>query len=411
MNILIAHNRYQHRGGEDSVVDAEAALLRENGHDVLLYHRDNDELPGMGAADVAASVLWCRRTGNDISTLCRHFQPDVIHAHNTFPLISPSLYWAAARCGVPMIQSLHNFRLLCPQAILLRDGNVCEQCIGKLPWRAVRYRCYRDHALQSAATAAMLALHRMAGSYRKRVTRYITLNAYCRDKFIAGGLPPEKLCIKPNFIDVPALTAGPIDGLRNSGGGLYIGRLSKEKGIEVLLRAHGLTPSVPVDVIGDGPLQATTVAHFGLRAHGFMPLPEVLARMQAARYLLVPSICHETAPRTIVEAYACGLPVIASRLGSLAAMVRDGLTGLLFDPGNAVDLAEKMRWANAHPHAMAQMGRAARTEYEQQYTPQRNYRMLMTIYQAAIHTPHPASAVVSNKQVPVTCDTGARDDN
>ena len=411
MNILIAHNRYQHRGGEDSVVDAEADLLRKNGHNVLLYHRDNAELPGMHATAVAASVLWCRRTGSDIDLLCRRFQPDVIHAHNTFPLISPSLYWAAARCGVPMIQSLHNFRLLCPQAIFLRDGTVCEQCVGKLPWRAVRYRCYRDHALQSAAVAAMLALHRMTGSYRKRVTRYITLNAYCRAKFIAGGLPPEKLCIKPNFIDVPVLTAGPAERPGDQTGGLYIGRLSKEKGIEVLLRAHALAPSIPIDVIGDGPLQAPTVAHFGRRAHGFMPLSDVLARMRAARYLLVPSICHETAPRTIVEAYACALPVIASRLGSLAAMVSDGVTGLLFEPGNAADLAKKICWANAHPQAMAQMGRAARAQYEQHYTPQHNYRLLMAIYQAAIQTPHPAPAVEPTMPWPVNCGTGACDEH
>ena len=392
MKILLVHNRYLHYGGEDAVVDAEVALLQRYGHEVLCYFRDNQELASMPAATAATALLWSRRSSRDIARLCRQFRPDVVHAHNLFPLISPSAYWAAARCGVPVVQSLHNFRILCPQAILLRNETVCDACVGKLPWRAVLHRCYRDSRVESAAVAAMLVGHRIAGSYQKRVSRYITLNSFCRDKFIAGGLPPQRLCIKPNFIDAQARdTRSPTPPSVGRSGGLYVGRLSSEKGIQVLVRAHAEGHSPQLSLIGDGPLSACVTAHFGARASGFLPLDAVLQRMRGAAYLVLPSICQESAPRTLVEAFACGLPVIASRIGGLVDMVTDGMNGLHVRPGDAADLAAKMHWADQHPDEMTRMGRAARAAYESRYTPQRNHALLSDIYRAAIerHDPDP----------------------
>lgn len=383
MKILIAHNAYQHRGGEDAVVEAEISLLQEHGHDIQTYRQHNDALKDMPRAAAAVSTIWSQRSATDIDALCRQFRPDVIHVHNTFPLISPSLYWAAYRRGVPVVQTLHNFRLLCPQAIFMRDGKTCEDCIGRLPWRAVTRKCYRASATQSAVIAGMLAVHRAAGTYRHRVTRYIALNRFARDKYIQGGLPAERLRIKPNF--APSTGQPSWDERR---GGLYVGRLSAEKGIDVLAGAMWSVPGVQIGVIGSGPLEPLASQAFGSGYLGYLPLDDIMARMGRAQFLVLPSTCYENSPRTIVEAFSCGLPVIASRLGALADIVQDGATGLLFNPGDPKDLAAKIAWATAHPEEMTRMGRAARAEYDARYTPERNYEMLIDIYEEAISTHH-----------------------
>jgi glycosyltransferase involved in cell wall biosynthesis len=279
------------------------------------------------------------------------------------------------------VQTLHNFRLLCPQAIFLREGKICEDCVGKLPWRAVTRKCYRQSALQSAVLTGMLATHRALGTYRQRVTRYIALNRFARTKYIEGGLPAELFRIKPNFVPSTRL---PVWSGRS--GGLYVGRLSSEKGLDVLAEAVRQTSAAPIDVIGSGPLEALAQEAFGERYLGFRPLDEIMERMNAACFLVLPSVCYENSPRTIVEAFSCGLPVIASRLGALPDIVRDGVTGLLFNPGDAADLAKKIAWAAAHPVQMTRMGQAARAEYEAEYTPERNYEILMDIYDDAIST-------------------------
>jgi glycosyltransferase involved in cell wall biosynthesis len=381
MKILVAHNAYQHRGGEDAVVDAEVALLRRYGHDVEIYHLHNDQLNNMSRAAAAVSAIWSQRSASDISALCSRFAPDIIHVHNTFPLISPSLYWTAARKGVPVVQTLHNFRLLCPQAIFLREGKICEDCVGKLPWRAVTRKCYRESAMQSAVLTGMLATHRAIGTYRQRVSRYIALNSFARDKYVEGGLPAELFSIKPNFIE-----SASVPSWDTRGGGLYVGRLSSEKGLDVLAKAVQTSGNANIEVIGSGPLETIARSAFGERCLGFRPLDDIIRRMGSAQFLVLPSICYENSPRTIVEAFSCGLPVIASRLGALIDIVRDGVTGLLFNPGDAADLAAKIAWAESHPAEMKRMGQAARAEYEEKYTPERNYETLMNIYEDVIAT-------------------------
>ncbi|NMM38852.1 MAG: glycosyltransferase family 4 protein [Glaciimonas sp.] len=379
MKILIAHNAYQLKGGEDRVVEAEAGLLKQYGHDVEIYRRHNDELNVMSKTSAALSTVWSRKSADEVAHYCRVFQPDLIHVHNTFPLISPSLFWVASANQVPVVQTLHNFRLLCPQATFLRQGKICEDCLGKPAWRSIPRKCYRDSEIQSAAITGMLAIHRTIGTYREKITRYIALNAFCRDKFVEGGLPAEKICIKPNFAvsDVP-----PGDCVRR--GGLFVGRLSTEKGLDVLVAATPDQGQSEIEVIGSGPLEELAKAHFGERYSGFMSLEQIMQKMRSARFLVLPSICYESSPCTIAEAFSCGLPVITSRLGALAEIVEDGVTGLLFNPGSSTDLAKKIAWANANPQQMLQMGQAARREYETHYTPERNHQMLLEIYDDAI---------------------------
>lgn len=379
MRILIAHNTYQHRGGEDSVVEAEIALLRANGHEVATYFRDNDDIAAMSLASAAQQTLWSLRTTIELTELISTFRPDVIHAHNTFPLISPSLYWAAEQARVPVVQTLHNFRLMCLNGLFLREGRVCEDCQGGLPWRGVVRKCYRGSGAASAALAGMLTLHRGLGTYRHKVARYIALNDFCRNKFIEGKLPAERIVVKPNFVDFAAPAALPRQGF------LFVGRLSVEKGVQTLAGAAALLPDAHLRVAGDGPESALLDGVSGITRLGSLPGEAVRHEMNSAMALVIPSICYENFPRTIVEAFATGLPVIASRIGALADLVRDGETGLLFEPGNSQDLANKMAWVLAHPDAMAEMGHKARAQYEAEFTAERNYAQLMAIYEDAIN--------------------------
>lgn len=378
MRILIAHNAYRQRGGEDSVVEAEIALLRRYGHTVQYYSRHNDEISGKNRLALAAGTIWSSRTSREISAAIREFRPDVIHVHNTFPLISPSLYWAADAERIPVVQTLHNFRLLCPQAMFLREGRICESCLGRAPLPGMIHGCYRDSRTQTAAAGAMLTVHRALGTWRRAVTRYIALNEFCRDKFVAGGLPAERIAIKPNFVD-----HGPPDEIAREGF-LFVGRLSSEKGLPTLLDAVARLPGAQLRVAGEGPEAAVLQGVTGVAWLGRLAAEGVRRQMNAAAALVVPSISYETFGLVVIEAFACGTPVIASRIGALAGLVEDGITGLLFEPGNAADLAEKMKWALAHPAEMAQMGRNARLEYERSHTADRNYRLLMNIYQEAI---------------------------
>lgn len=378
MRVLIVHNVYQQQGGEDSVVDAEVELLLSRGHAVELYSRNNNEINTIPRLSLTGQMFWSGRTNTDISELIANFLPDIIHVHNTFPLISPSLYWTASKAGIPVIQTLHNFRLLCPQAMFLREGNLCEDCLGHIPWRGVVHGCYRESKVQSAALAGMLLTHRAIGTWQNKVTRYIALNEFCRQKFIEGGLPAERIVVKPNFVDFSA----PADIPRH--GFLFVGRLSEEKGVDVLVTAVLQLKDADVRVAGSGPEVGQLDDIAGLQVLGALSGEAVRIEMNHSMALVLPSIWYENFPRTLVEAFACGLPVIASRIGALAELVEDGITGLLFETGNAHDLAAKMKWAHNNPEQMRKMGQNARLKYEAEYTANQNYNQLIAIYHDAI---------------------------
>ena len=320
--------------------------------------------------------MWARGVAREFTAVLTQFQPDVVHVHNTFPAISPAVHWAAARAGVPVVQTLHNYRLLCVQAMLVRDAAVCEACVGHGPWRGVLHRCYRGSLAASTAAAASLAVHRRLGTWRRKVTRYIALTDFAARKFIAAGLPAQRMTVKPNFVDLPPPPAGARIGL------LYVGRLAPEKGLAVLARAAALA-GVVVDVVGTGPMAAELAGAPGLRLHGALAPGEVYARMRAAAVLVMPSLSYEGFQRALIEAYACGSPVIASRLGGLIELVQEDHTGWLVEPGSATALAQALRRAVAQPEALAAMGAAARARYAMDFGPETNYCALMAIYEAA----------------------------
>jgi glycosyltransferase involved in cell wall biosynthesis len=382
LRILQVHNRYRERGGEDVVAEAEARLLRAAGHTVEVYQRDSAEL-GQAPMAAAFTALWSPRAVRDIERLCDAARPDVIHLHNTFPLISPAPHWLGARRRIPVVQTLHNFRLLCPQAMLLRDGQVCRDCVGRAPWRAVTRACYHGSVLQSGAAAAALATHRLLGSYRRPGTRFIALSHFSRAQFIAGGLPAMRIDVKPNFVE-----PGPAPAWRGRAGGLFVGRLAEEKGVEVLCAAVQRLPrgagGLRVRLVGDGPLASALAPTFGADCLGRRSPAEVRALLRGSSFLVAPSTCLETFGLAAVEAFACGVPVIASAHGGLGELVEHGETGLLVRPGDASDLAAKLAWAFHHPEQMLAMGRRAYARYLLRYTPQQNLATLEDIYYSAM---------------------------
>lgn len=385
MNVLLCHNCYQQPGGEDQVFADEGWLLESRGHKVVRFTLHNDAIEGMSRAALAARTLWSRDAYRQVREIVVRERIEVAHFTNTFPLISPSAYYAAKAGGAAVVQSLHNYRLLCANAQLLRDGRVCEDCVGKrLAWPGVKHGCYRDSRVASAAVAGMVAAHRLLGTWSKAVDRYIALSEFSRQKLIAGGLPEAKIALKPNFVH-PA--PEPADG--RGGYAAFVGRLSVEKGIDVLLAAWSkLALPVPLHIVGDGPLtdQVRSAAKRDPRIRwlGRQPMNEVLRIVGDASILVAPSIWYEVCPKTLIESLAVGTPILASRLGAMAEMVEPGRGGWHFAAGDAADLASTVEWLFSNPECMVNMRRTSRAEFEDKFTADSNYEQLMRIYAAAI---------------------------
>ena len=379
--ILIVHNRYQRAGGEDRVVEAEAELLRKHGHEVFLYIDDNDRIDEIPKWKTAIQTIWSNESFRKLSSVIRENRIELCHFHNTFPLISPAAYYAAQRASVPVVQTLHNYRLICPGSLLMREGRICETCVGRtFVWPGIAHRCYRDSYAASTVTAAAITAHNLSGTWSRQVDRYIALGEFGRRKFIEGGLPAAKIEVKPNFLE-------PDPGCGDGRGGyaLFVGRLSPEKGITTLLEAWDSRPEFPdLYIAGGGPLagavQEACSRNVRVKWLGEISRAEILERMRGAGFLICASTWYECFPLVIVEAFASGLPVIASNLGALAELIDPGKTGLLFEPGCAEDLSAQVHWALAHQESLRRMRSNVRSEYEQRYTGRTNYQILSTIY-------------------------------
>jgi glycosyltransferase involved in cell wall biosynthesis len=385
MKVLLCHCYYQQRGGEDESFDAEARLLEEQGHEVVRFTRQNDAVYGMGRWQLLRDTFWSRSVFRDVRALIRRVQPEVMHCTNTFPLISPAAYRAAQAEGVPVVQALRNYRLLCPGALFLRNGRVCEDCLGKrLAWPGVRHACYRKSRGGSAVVAALVGAHHVLGTWARAVTLFFTPSAFARQKFLQAGFPAAHIAVKPNFV-APDPGVGPGTG----GYAVFVGRLAPEKGITTLLAAWArLRGRLNLKVIGDGPLSGQVREAIrpgsGIEWLGRRPLAEVLHLLGDAAFLVMPSVWYETFGRTIIEAFARGTPVIASRLGAMAELVDDGRTGLLVEAGDPIDLEAKVRQLLDDSQALARMRREARAVYERQYTAEVNHHLLLDLYTRAL---------------------------
>lgn len=389
MKILLVHNSYQHRGGEDVVFEQERELLERGGHRVVVFRRSNEEIRAftpLKRLALPCNTVWSSGVRDEFSSVLKREAPEIVHVHNTFVVISPSIYSACRENGIPVVQTLHNFRWMCPGALFYRDGRICEDCATDGLWNGICHGCYRGSKAATATIAITLAIHRHLRTWHNSIDLYITPTAFAREKFVAAGFPAAKIVVKPHFVDPE-----PVPGDGSGGYALYAGRLSAEKGLETLLEAWALLPApIPLQIIGDGPerdgleglVRERRLSSVSFR--GRLSKEAVLAAMRGARLAIVPSTAYETFGLVIVEAMSCGTPVLCSRLGAMQELVADRLTGLHFNPGDAQDLSQKITWAWDHPSELTAMRLAARRVYEKRYTARVNYAQLVQLYSRVI---------------------------
>jgi glycosyltransferase involved in cell wall biosynthesis len=366
----------------------EAGLLEARGCDVVRYVRHSEDTERMSSLETLRRTFWNARTYHDLRRLIREEAPDVVHCTNTFPIISPAAYEAARDEGVPVVQSLHNFRAICANSLFLRRGRPCEDCLGKsLAWPGVVHRCYRNSHLASAAMAALIARQRRRRATGDPVAVYIALSEFSRARFLAAGFPPERVVVKPNFVDPDP---GPGDGSGEYA--VFVGRLSEEKGLDVMLDAWSRRADLPpLKVIGDGPLVQHVMRAEARDARidwlGRLSVEQVYELIGRATCLILPSRCYENCPKTILEAYSRGTPVVASRLGAMREYVKDGETGLQFQPGDPDDLALKVQSLSSAREPYWTTRFNARQEYERRYTAEINFETLVRVYARASGRP------------------------
>lgn len=450
MKIILVHNYYQQAGGEDSVVAAERRMLEEQGHQVVPYYKDNQALgTGLRALGKAGlQTLWNWEIYREFRELLKSEKPDVIHCHNTFPLISPSVYWACAKENIPVVQTLHNYRLLCLNAFLFKHRSglkckglsvkqkknvelnhlksntvagygICELCLKKgFKYPGIKYCCYRDSFAGSLVVALMLFVHKLIGTWSKKITAYIVLTEFQKQKMVEGGLPAEKIFVKANFIqdednhekdEVHEKSADVfVSSVVKETYCLFVGRLSPEKGCDVLLKAWAhfqekLSASshrpiandarLQLIIVGDGPerdslecLANSDKLTANIHFLGRRPKNEVLQLMQKAEFLVSPSVCYETFGLVVLEAGMRGTPSVVGEPGTVAALIIDSKTGLLFPMGDELQLANKIEWAFDRPKEMQKMGKDARKLFKEKYSAEVNCRMLVNVYGQARDT-------------------------
>jgi glycosyltransferase involved in cell wall biosynthesis len=362
-------------------------MLRRAGHDVELFEADNATIDGTMTKIAAAGSLFHSSTSSRIvAQLLRTFRPDILHIHNWFPLISPSIISVATEAGVPVVQTLHNYRMICANGLLYRDGKVCDDCAGKaMPFDGMLHRCYSHSRVGSALVSAAFSYHRFVHTW-DGISTFIAVSAFQRALLVRGGVDPARIAVKPNFVRDPGT---PGDG--SGGYVLFAGRLTEQKGIRAVIEAwEKHSPRLPLRIMGDGPLVDEVrgkaailpqVEYLGQRSAS-----EVLAAMAGARFLIFSSESYEPLPLTVVEAFSRGTPVLAADMESVAELVKDGMTGLRFIPGDARDLAAKTEAMVADLSRYQEMRQKCRAAYEERYTEELNYKMLTNIYAAAIES-------------------------
>jgi glycosyltransferase involved in cell wall biosynthesis len=398
MKVLLVHNFYQSSApsGEDKVFKNELELLRKSGLEVIVYTKNNDSITGYGKLDrlyLALKNIWSLETYREIKTLIKKERPDIAHFHNIWYLISPSAYYACKDMGVPVVQTLHNFRIYCANGLLFRDEKICEECITKPIKRfksiknAFKYRCYRNSIGYSLSIALTEYFHWIKKTWIDVIDAYIALTEFSKNKYIDGGLPAYKIFLKPNFISNP-----PEPNYFHEDYACFIGRITQEKGLDIIIKAFTLLKSrqIKLMIVGDGALKKqieqiikkqkiNNIELLGIKKH-----KDTIQILKNAMFLILPSICYETFPLVLIESFASGKPVIASRLGAMAELIEDKKTGLLFEPGNSNDLLKQINWMLENKDLLIQMGKNARIEFETKYTEEKNISTLLQIYKTVI---------------------------
>lgn len=401
MRILIIHNKYQCPGGEDAVVESEGALLAQNGHVVDYLIFDNAIIQTRLDQWIAGiSNLYNFNSARLLQSKIFAFKPDLIHVHNFVPLVSPAVFFVAKRFRIPVVATLHNYRLICPSATLFFDHQIYEKSIQSLfPIHSILKGVYRKSRLQTAAIAIMTCFHNLAGTWKNKIDKYIVLTEFASEKFKQSALrvPEKKFFVKPNF--VPDYGDGK---LQRDDFFLFVGRLSEEKGIEMLLKTASRY-HFNLTIIGDGPLKHMVLEYArnysNISYMGYQHKVSVIHQMKRCTALIFPSLWYEGFPIAILEAFSTGTPVIVSGLGGLPDIVQNNVNGLNFKPGDQQDLLYMVMLLLDDPKLRAQLGSNARYTYLTRYTPQINYELLLKIYQEAITDSKAFDEIASGKLV------------
>lgn len=387
MRVLLIHERYRQAGGEDAVFAAESALLEAAGCQVSRLVADNHTIAaGQSGLALALGAIWSRQGRQQVVRAIREHRPDVVHVHNWFPLLSPAIHSAIRAQGVPVVQTLHNFRLLCLNGLFFRAGSPCEDCLTrKLKWPGVARRCYRDDRRASAAVAAMNLVHWTLGTWSTQVNHFLTYSEFSRDRFITAGLPAERISVTHNTAADPGPAAASWDHPRR--GALFIGRLAEGKGATTLIRAwHNMDE--PLIVVGDGPLAADLRAQAGENVTflGACPPAQVSLLLSATRLLCVPSDCYEQQPLVVAEAAAHGVPVLASAHGGLGASIEPGRNGHHATAGDVASWQREAAALLARPDYLSQLGHQARALYQSRHAPATVVAARLALYSRLVDT-------------------------
>jgi len=338
----------------------------------------------------AASAVWNPFSVRRLREILQETRPDIMHVHNTFPLLSPAVFYASQELKVPTVMTMHNYRIGCSAATALRDEQPCTLCLDRksvLP--AIRYGCYRNSRMATFPVSAMIAFHNARDTWRRNVDAFVTLTGFQKEKMVRFGIPEASLHVKPNFLEHPPQ---PVPWNERTGNAVFVGRLYAAKGIHILMdawtRMGSLAPRL--EIIGDGPMKgalelsvrksgaARSVSFIGNVSH-----VDALKYISQAKLLIVPSICFEGFPMVIQEAFALGVPVAASNIGSLPYLITENKNGKLVAPGNAEDLRSCVTKLLSDDAALRMLGVGAKSEFDEQYTAEKNHSLLMAVYRAA----------------------------
>lgn len=388
---MLLHNKHRSGApsGDDIVVSREIELLRKNGHEVCFYGKYNDAIDKWSLfrkIRLFFEIPWSTTAQKELTTILEEQKYDIVHIHNIFPQFSISIYETLKRFNLPFVHTLHDFRLFCANAFLFRNGRVCELCPTKHYLYSVKYRCFQNSLLKSIPSAFMIKYSKK-NENTLHPDYYIVLTEFAKSKIVDFGINPRRIFIKPNFISEQLSSSK--ETLNYAA---FVGRLSKEKGIDIILKSLQAKKckKIPIKVIGDGPLSVYVeqkIKEFGLKQIDILGLKshrETIEYIKKARFLIMPSLCYESFPVTLIEAMAMGTPVIATNIGALGYLIRNHETGILTSPGDVEDLANKITWLWEHDEERKKMGENARKEFEEKYTPEKNFKILMNIYEKAI---------------------------
>jgi glycosyltransferase involved in cell wall biosynthesis len=377
MRILVLHSRYLSgpASGENRVVDDEVRLLEEAGHDVVLWAPSVDADGIANKMRAGLGVVWSQTAVRHVERLAREHRPDVVHIHNLFPTLSPAVLRAID--GAALVVTLHNYRFGCLPGTLYRDGHVCTDCVGRLPWPGVVHRCFKDSRAASSVMAASLSLHRGIDSFG-RVDLFLAVSEFLKERHVEMGIDADRILVKRNFTWPSLSREGPGEFF------LYAGRLAPEKGLDTILEAWTRVDA-PLLIVGEGPEdeRLRVAAPTGVEFRTTVPGAEIAALTRRARAMLVPSRWYETASRTVIEAYAAGVPVLASRVGGIPEVVSDAETGFLLDPDTPT------AWASAatsllDDHLSIELGSQAQARWRAEFTPDQALSAIMTTYEKAV---------------------------